>query len=206
MVDQGIRQFLDIGSGIPTAGNVHEIAQERVPGCRVVYVDIDQVAVGESVRILADSPLATAISGDLRTPEQIIAELGSSELRALIDPAQPVGLLLAAVTHFLPEEARPYEAIATLREWLPVGSYMALTQGAVESYTPEQAEKSVRHTRDVGRLFRPHVQTPRHCHSSVTSNWSSRGWSSRTRGGPTRTSRVTSSTTLSSQATTAASP
>jgi hypothetical protein len=138
MVDAGIRQFLDIGSGIPTVGNVHEIAKTRSSGCRVVYIDCDPVAVMQSLQLLAEARFATALEGDLTDPEGILAELATPELRKLIDPHEPVGLLLIAVTHFVSDEENLHDHLATLREWLPPGSFMALSQGAVESYKPEE--------------------------------------------------------------------
>jgi ribosomal protein L11 methylase PrmA len=97
MVDGGVRQFLDIGSGIPTAGNVHEVAA----GARVAYVDIDPVAVTESLDILERNDRATALRADLREPESI---LDHPEVRRLIDFDQPVGLLMVAMLHFLDDD------------------------------------------------------------------------------------------------------
>ena len=100
----GIRQFLDIGSGIPTMGNVHEIAQQAAPDARVVYVDNEEVAVLHSQAILARNQNATAIQADLRRPREI---LGSPQLRDLLDLSQPVALLLVAVLHFFPDSDEP---------------------------------------------------------------------------------------------------
>src|SRR6266536_4281960 len=93
LADAGIRQFLDIGSGIPTGGNVHEIAQGIAPDARVVYVDIDPVAVAESLEILEGNERATAIRANLCSPQVI---LGHPDVRRLLDLKQPVGLLLVA--------------------------------------------------------------------------------------------------------------
>jgi S-adenosyl methyltransferase len=90
----GIRQFLDIGSGIPTEGNVHEVAQQAAPGARVVYADVDRVAIAHSKAILAGNQNATIVEADLREPEKILA---SDDVRRLIDLGQPVGLLLMVV-------------------------------------------------------------------------------------------------------------
>ena len=95
----GIPQFLDIGSGIPTMANVHEIAQQAAPGARVVYVDNEEVAVLPSRAILARNPNAIAIQADLRRPAEI---LGNPHLRDLLDLSQPTALLLVAVLHFFP--------------------------------------------------------------------------------------------------------
>src|SRR6478672_8344901 len=98
---QGISQFLDIGSGIPTVGNVHEIAQRENPTARVVYVDNDPVAVTHSRAILAQTAGATVIEADLRHPNEIVDD---PQVRALIDASRPMALLLVAVLHFVPED------------------------------------------------------------------------------------------------------
>jgi hypothetical protein len=126
MLDAGVRQFLDIGSGIPTSGNVHEIAQQAAPGARVLYVDHDAVAVAHSELLLRDNPDAGAIQGDLRQPDEILA---SPELRRLLDLSQPVGILLVAVLHFVSDEHRPHEIIATLRDAVVPGSHLAISHG-----------------------------------------------------------------------------
>jgi S-adenosyl methyltransferase len=122
--EAGIRQFLDIGSGIPTAQNVHQIAQETAPGSRVVYVDNDDVAVAHSRLLLDGNPDAAVIHADLRDPRTI---LDHPETRRLIDFTQPVGLLLAAVLHFIPDSDGPEQILATLRGPLPPGSYLAIS-------------------------------------------------------------------------------
>jgi hypothetical protein len=119
----GIRQFLDIGSGIPTEGNVHEIAQQAAPGSRVVYVDIDPVAVAHSRAILAANQDATVVESDLREPGRILADAGT---RSLIDFGEPVGLLLSAVLHFISDAEDPWRITSTLRDWLAPGSYLVL--------------------------------------------------------------------------------
>src|SRR3954470_1934445 len=91
LIEQGVRQFLDIGSGIPTVGNVHEVAQELAPESRIVYVDIDPVAVAHSEAILAGNPNATVMAGDFRYPEAILADPAVTEQ---LDLDQPVALLL----------------------------------------------------------------------------------------------------------------
>jgi hypothetical protein len=119
----GVRQFLDIGSGIPTQGNVHEIAEQAAPGSRVVYVDIDPVAVAHSRTILGGSQNATVIQADLREPEAIIAH---ESTRSLIDFGEPVGLLLSAVLHFIADAEDPWRITSTLRDALAPGSYLVL--------------------------------------------------------------------------------
>jgi len=132
----GIGQFLDIGSGIPAQGNVHEVAQQADPGARVVYVDVDPVAIAHSKAILAGNENAAVINADLRDPEKILAHPGA---RRLIDFSQPVGLLLVAVLHFVSDADDPWQLVGTLREALAPGSYLVLCHGTDES-KPEVAQ------------------------------------------------------------------
>jgi SAM-dependent methyltransferase len=126
----GIGQFLDIGSGIPTEGNVHEVAQQANPAARIVYADIDPVAVAHSRAILNGNAGAAVIEADLRGPEQILA---SEEVSELIDFGQPTGLLLVSVLHFLADEDDPWRIVATLRDALAPGSYLVLSHATDES-------------------------------------------------------------------------
>jgi hypothetical protein len=119
----GIHQFLDIGSGIPTEGNVHEVAQRASPGARVVYADVDQVAVAHSRAILAGNASAAVIEADLREPQEI---LSNDTVRRLIDFGQPTGLLLNMVLHFTDDSENPWQLVAALREALVPGSYLVL--------------------------------------------------------------------------------
>lgn len=119
----GIRQFLDIGSGIPTANNVHQVAQDTVPGSCVVYVDNDDVAVAHSRLLLADNPDATIIQADLREPEKILAD---PETQLLLDFTQPVAVFLVAVLHFIPDTGQVAGIVATLRDALAPGSYLVI--------------------------------------------------------------------------------
>ena len=111
----GIRQFLDIGSGIPTEGNVHQVAGQADPQARVVYVDVDPVAVAHSKTLLSGNPNAAVIQADLRDPQTILTQV---QTRRLIDPAQPTGLLLVAVLHFLSDAEDPWQKVAALRRGL----------------------------------------------------------------------------------------
>ncbi len=126
----GIRQFLDIGSGIPTEANVHEVAQQASPGSRVAYVDIDPVAIAHSKAILAGSQNAAIIEADLREPEKILASEG---IRRLVDFSEPAGLLLVAVLHFIADADDPWRIVATLRDALAPGSYLVLSHGTDEN-------------------------------------------------------------------------
>ncbi|WP_406287719.1 SAM-dependent methyltransferase [Embleya sp. NBC_00896] len=120
----GIRQFLDLGSGIPTVGNVHEIAHKAAPDARVVYVDNDPVAVAHSQALLADHPNATVVGADLTDPAKVI---GSPEVQELIDFSQPVGVLIVSVLHFLPDEANPIGVVRQYMDATVPGSHLALS-------------------------------------------------------------------------------
>jgi SAM-dependent methyltransferase len=124
LVNAGIRQFLDVGSGVPTVGNVHEVAQHAAVESRVVYVDIDPAAVADSRRILAGNDRADAIQEDARRPEHV---LGHPDVRKLIDFTQPVGVLLVSVLHFIADADDPAAIVATLRDAVAPGSYLVLS-------------------------------------------------------------------------------
>ncbi|HKN97378.1 MAG TPA: SAM-dependent methyltransferase [Pseudonocardiaceae bacterium] len=151
LVDAGIRQFLDIGSGIPTLGNVHEVAQEAAPDARVMYVDIDPVAVAHSEVILAGNPSAAVIEGDVRRPADILYH---EAVTGLIDFAEPVAVLLNAVLHFVSDADDPAGIVARIREPLVSGSYVSITHGRAVEDMPEEAE-------DVQRTYR---RTPTSLH------------------------------------------
>jgi hypothetical protein len=143
MIDAGVRQFLDIGSGIPTVGNVHEIAQARIPSAKVVYVDIDPVAVAHSEEILKDNPAAVAIQADMRYPEAILED---PVVRDLLDPGAPVGLLLVSMLHFIPDDDA-FPAVDRLRGALPPGSYVTLSHGVIDTPADAAAE-------DISTIYR----------------------------------------------------
>lgn len=128
-LDQGVTQFLDIGSGIPTFGNVHEVAQSAVPEARVVYVDHDPVAVAHSRAVLEGNERAGVLAADLRKPQDI---LSSPEVADLLDLNRPVALLLVAVLHFVEDSDDPRAAVAELRDALAPGSLLILTHAAYE--------------------------------------------------------------------------
>jgi SAM-dependent methyltransferase len=131
-LDAGVRQFLDIGSGIPTVGSVHEVAQAVAPDARVVYVDHDRVAVAHSQAILQGNPYARAVPGDARRLAEILA---NPEVSGLLDLTRPVGLLLIAVLHFIPDQDHPAAVVAGLRDRLAPGSHLVLSHGTREVST-----------------------------------------------------------------------
>ena len=137
VAEAGIRQFLDIGTGLPSANNVHEVAQGLVPSCRVLYVDNDPIVLAHARALLTSSPEgATAyIQADLREPEKI---LDDPVTRQTLDFAQPVALMLAAVLHFVPDSDGPRRIVDTLLDALPSGSYFAASH-----VTPEHDPEGV---------------------------------------------------------------
>ncbi|MEU8901501.1 SAM-dependent methyltransferase [Nocardia sp. NPDC048505] len=135
MAEAGIKQFLDIGSGIPTAGNVHEIAQSIDPEIRVHYIDIDPVAVAHANAILLGNEHAAATEADLRKPDSLLEQVRSA---GLVDLEQPVGVLLIAVLHLLADDDRPIEMVAALRNAIPTGSFVAISHLTSE-LRPEDA-------------------------------------------------------------------
>ncbi|MER7739164.1 SAM-dependent methyltransferase [Streptomyces sp. NPDC096538] len=147
-VAEGVTQFLDIGSGIPTFGNVHEVAQAADPRARVMYVDHDPVAVAHSRVVLEGNDGAGILAADLRKPREI---LGSDEVVRLIDLNRPVALLLVAILHFVEDADDPYGAVAELREALAPGSMLVLTHATYEGIPlpPERAEGAVDVYRDM---------------------------------------------------------
>jgi hypothetical protein len=136
--EQGIDQFLDLGSGIPTVGNVHEAAQAASPDARIVYVDIDPVAVAHSRAILADNPNATAIREDVAQAERI---LDHPDVRGLIDFGKPVGALFLAVLHFVQDDQIAYDAVRTVRDALARGSYMAVSHMTYDGAPVEEVKQ-----------------------------------------------------------------
>lgn len=128
--EAGIRQFLDIGSGLPTTGSVHEVVTELASDARVVYVDNDPVAVQHGRAVLASTTTAVSAQADLRRPREILA---SPELRQLLDLTSPIGLLLATVLHFIPDDQDPGAAVAWLQCQLPAGSYLVISHATADS-------------------------------------------------------------------------
>ncbi len=135
---EGIDQFLDIGSGIPTFGNVHEVAARSRPGSRVVYVDHDPVAVAHSEAVLAGHDDAGVVAADLLKPHDILA---SPQVERLIDLNRPVALLLVAILHFVEDADDPYGAVAELSGALAPGSMLVLTHASYEG-VPLPAERA----------------------------------------------------------------
>jgi hypothetical protein len=127
----GVTQFLDIGTGLPTTNNVHEVAQRVDPSARVVYVDNDPLVLAHARALLTSAPEGRTayIQADFRDPGAILANPAT---RDVLDFSKPVALMLVAILHFAPDEYRPAEAIATLLDALPSGSYLAASHLTTE--------------------------------------------------------------------------
>lgn len=138
MAQQGIDQFLDLGPGMPTVGNVHEIAQGVNAEARVVYVDVDPVAAGHGRALLARTKHTGVILADLRDPTYVLSH---PVARELLDLSRPVGVLMIAVLHFLGDEDRPAEVVEAYRAATVPGSFLAITH-ATGDYHPDMAKQA----------------------------------------------------------------
>jgi hypothetical protein len=135
--EAGIRQFLDIGTGLPTTNNVHEVAQEIAPSARVVYADNDPLVLAHARALLTSAPEGRTayIHADLRDPESILA---SPVVREVLDFGQPIALMLVAILHFVPDEFGPSSIVKTLVDALPPGSFLAASH-LVTDHDPDSA-------------------------------------------------------------------
>jgi SAM-dependent methyltransferase len=147
----GIRQFLDIGAGLPSADNVHEVAQGTAPSCRVVYVDNDPLVLTHARALLTSGPEGRTayIHADLRDPAGILAH---PVTRDVLDFTQPIALMLVGVLHLVPDEDRPREIMTTLLDALPPGSYLVASHGTAE-FAPAATDGAVRAFREAGVPF-----------------------------------------------------
>jgi hypothetical protein len=134
--EAGIRQFLDIGTGIPTANNTHQVAQAVAPQSRIVYVDNDPIVLVHARALLTSSSegVTAYIDADLREPDAI---LGHPQLRETLDLSAPVALMLVAILHFIPDSDDPYGAVARLIGAMSSGSYVAITHATNDFMPPE---------------------------------------------------------------------
>jgi hypothetical protein len=157
--DCGIRQFLDIGTGIPTANNTHEVAQAAAPSSRIVYVDNDPIVLAHARALLTSSPegATSYLEADLREPDVII----EAASRAL-DFHQPVALMLLGVLHLIQDSEEPYQIVARLVDALPSGSYLAISHPASDIHA-NQAEVQKRYNERVStpQTLRSHAQVCR---------------------------------------------
>ena len=139
--ERGIRQFIDIGTGLPTQGNVHEIAQGIAPEARVVYVDYDPIVITHANALLAKQPSVIAHQGDLREPEKII---GHPAVQEHIDFSKPMAILLVAVMHFVTEGEDPGHIAQVLKDAMPPGSYLVLTHITADDIDHKASEAAQR--------------------------------------------------------------
>jgi hypothetical protein len=159
MARQGIRQFIDIGSGLPTVGNTHEIAQEINPDARVVYVDNDPVVLAHGRALLAADDNTTVATADMHRPEEVLEH---PKTRKLIDFDEPVGVLMIAMVHFLTTEERP-AVMGRLRDALAPGSHLSATHGTADGKSAEAAAdiEAVYATTPTPVSFRSHEEVSR---------------------------------------------
>jgi O-methyltransferase involved in polyketide biosynthesis len=152
MIGQGIRQFIDMGSGLPTEGNVHQIVRQYTQDeCHVVYVDHDPVASAHAYLLLEDTERLEhnrPINGDLLDYDRLWDAIEDTEL---IDPQQPVGLLLLAVLHFTPDEVNPQRAVAFYRDRLASGSHLAISHASTDGMSQEAREALMAAVKDYDR-------------------------------------------------------
>jgi S-adenosyl methyltransferase len=156
----GIRQFLDLGSGIPTVGNVHEIAQSAAPESRVVYVDIDPVAVAHGQSILAGNDRVVAIHGDLRRPDVVLAD---PRVHQVLDFTMPMAVLMAAVLHFVSDDDDPAGIVARYRDAVVPGSFLVISHASQGSQQRQRTETAmnVANRNDIHMMSRDRVEITR---------------------------------------------
>jgi hypothetical protein len=135
VADLGVSQLLDLGSGVPTVGNVHEVARRADPAARVVYVDRDPVAIAHACDLLAEDDQTQAVLADLRRPEAVLAH---PLLHSTLDFDRPIAVLMTAVLHFIPDVEDPMGLIRAYTGPTAPGSYLALTHAAPDLDHPEQ--------------------------------------------------------------------
>src|SRR6266851_6224086 len=137
--EAGIRQFLDIGTGLPTLGNVHQIAQATDPMARVVYADYDPVVVLHANVLLANTVTVEAVNADLRYPHDLLT---SPAVRALIDFDQPVAVLLVAILHFLEDSDNPWKIVDYIKEHIAPGSYLVVSHVTGDDIPPDARQQA----------------------------------------------------------------
>ena len=141
VADLGVDQLLDLGSGVPTAGNVHEVARAANPEARVVYVDVDPVAIAHARTLLEDVDGCEAILADLRNPGAV---LDHPLLRSTIDLKRPVAVMMFAVLHFIPDDGSPELIVRDFMDAVPDGSYLAISHGVPDVHDPGAQQDAVR--------------------------------------------------------------
>ncbi|MFI6500081.1 SAM-dependent methyltransferase [Nonomuraea typhae] len=142
LVDNGVRQFVDIGTGLPTQQNVHEVALLRAPECRIAYVDNDPIVLTHARALLADNEQTIVVDADLLRPKSIIDH---PDIRKHLDFGRPVAILLFAILHFVPDDAEALKIVNTLRAPLAPGSHLAVSHG----YAGDLSDETIRAGQEV---------------------------------------------------------
>jgi trans-aconitate methyltransferase len=140
MAGQGIRQFIDIGSGLPTQNNTHEAVHQVAPDARVVYVDVDPMVLTYARELLAEDGTTAVIHADLRDPDSV---LGHPDLRRLIDFGEPAGLLMTAVLQFVADSSDPWGLVARYVQAVVPGSYLALSHITGDKISAQSVQTGV---------------------------------------------------------------
>ncbi|MBN6051434.1 SAM-dependent methyltransferase [Nonomuraea sp. RK-328] len=138
LVEQGVTQFIDLGSGLPTVENTHHVAQRANPESRVVYVDNDPMVLAHGRALLAENDRTAVVTSDLRDPKAILAD---KDVRRLIDFDRPVGLMLVGILHHLHDDEDPRGIVEAYMDAVPSGSYLFLTHFCASSDDSREAEK-----------------------------------------------------------------
>jgi hypothetical protein len=148
----GVRQFLDIGTGLPTMNSVHEVAQSVAPGSRVVYVDNDPVVIAHGRDMLNGVPGTTIVNHDLRDPPGILTD---SDVRSVLDFGRPIAVLLVAILHFIPDTDDPGGIVAAVMDAMPTGSYLVISHGSADHYMDADKISRVYDDASSGVFLRP---------------------------------------------------
>jgi hypothetical protein len=158
--EAGIRQFLDIGTGIPTGDNVHEVAQRSAPEARIVYVDYDPIVLAHAHQLLESTPegATSYVHGDLRDPGPILERASET-----LDFDKPIAVILIGVLHFVRESEDPYAIVARLMEAVPSGSYLAISHLASDLQAEQMADMAERYDESVDEamIVRSHAEVSR---------------------------------------------
>jgi trans-aconitate methyltransferase len=148
--EAGIRQFLDIGTGLPTAYNTHQVAQSVAPESRVVYVDNDPIVLAHARALLTSTPQGATdyLDADARQPEKILREAART-----LDLSQPVAVMMLLVLHFIPDGDDPHQIIATLMDALPPGSYLAVSDATTDIDTERVTGATAQYNARTGPMY-----------------------------------------------------
>ncbi|MEU8713089.1 SAM-dependent methyltransferase [Streptomyces sp. NPDC048663] len=157
VIDSGVRQILDVGTGLPTSPNVHEIAQEAEADVRVAYVDNDPIVKAHADALLNRAGTTSIVLADLRDPKSVVEH---PEVRRIIDFDQPVALFLVAILHFIRDAEEPERIVATLRDALPAGSFLVLSH-ATDDYAERSAAQAIYNNATASMNLRPRARIER---------------------------------------------